>query len=190
MQLAASVLALSIFFEAALAACIGPIADIPIVNKRIAPDGFSRSTVLADGTFPGPLIKGYKGDRFLLNIHDRLTDDTMLRSTSIHWHGIFQKRTSWADGPSFVTQCPIAANHSFLYDFEAPKQTGTYWYHSHLSTQYCDGLRGPLVIYDLFDPQRHLYDIDDESTVITLADWYHFVADPLQRREHGPRWWD
>jgi FtsP/CotA-like multicopper oxidase with cupredoxin domain len=24
---------------------------------------------------------------------------------------------------------------------------GTYWYHSHLSTQYLDGLRGAIVIY-------------------------------------------
>ncbi|KAJ7148456.1 laccase [Mycena crocata] len=164
MHFVSSVLALS-FLSGSLAA-IGPIANLPIVNRKIAPDGFSRSTVLAGGTFPGPLITGHKGDRFLLNVEDRLTDNTMLRSTSIHWHGFFQRNTSWADGPSFVTQCPIAANHSFLYDFRAPDQAGTYWYHSHLSTQYCDGLRGAMVVYE----------IDNESTVITLADWYHFVA--------------
>ena len=38
---------------------------------------------------------------------------------------------------------------------------GTYWYHSHFKNQYCDGLRGPLVIYDENDPHRDLYDIDD-----------------------------
>ena len=38
---------------------------------------------------------------------------------------------------------------------------GTYWYHSHLSTQYCDGLRGPLVVYDPHDPHAHRYDVDD-----------------------------
>ena len=26
---------------------------------------------------------------------------------------------------------------------------------------------------DLNDPQKDLYDVDDETTVITLADWYH-----------------
>ncbi|KAJ7464416.1 laccase 2 precursor [Mycena latifolia] len=175
MHFSASALALSLL-SGSLASYIGPVANLPIVNKLIAPDGFSRSTVLAGGTFPGPLIKAYKGDRFLLNVQDRLTDNTMLRSTSIHWHGLFQRNTSWADGPSFVTQCPIAANDSFLYDFQAPGQAGTYWYHSHLSTQYCDGLRGPMVIYDPVDPQRHLYTVDDESTIITLADWYHFPA--------------
>jgi hypothetical protein len=74
----------------------------------------------------------------------------MLRSTSIvrhnayhvsmtgtyceqHWHGLFQQTGSnWADGTSFVSQCPIAANDSFLYDFQTVGQAGTYWYHSHL----------------------------------------------------------
>ncbi|KAJ7181074.1 laccase [Mycena filopes] len=177
MRLSSSTLALSLsLLSGSFGATIGPIANLPIVNKVIAPDGFSRSTVLAGGTFPGPLISGFKGSRFLLNVEDQLTDPTMLRSTSIHWHGLFQRNTSWADGPSFVTQCPIAANHSFLYDFQAPGQAGTYWYHSHLSTQYCDGLRGAMVLYDNADPQRHLYDFDDASTVITLADWYHFPA--------------
>ncbi|KAJ7694600.1 laccase [Mycena rosella] len=171
MLVSTSAIALSLL-SGSLAITIGPIANLPIVNKHIAPDGFTRSTVLAGGTFPGPLIRGFKGDRFLLNVQDLLTDSTMLRSTSIHWHGFFQRNTSYADGPAFVTQCPIAPNHSFLYDFQVPGQAGTYWYHSHLSTQYCDGLR----VYDLADPQRYLYDVDDESTVITLADWYHYVA--------------
>jgi len=37
-------------------------------------------------------------------------------------------------------------------------------------------LRGPLVIYDPFDPHASLYDVDDEATVITLADWYHLPS--------------
>jgi hypothetical protein len=28
-------------------------------------------------------------------------------------------------------------------------------------TQYCDGLRGPLVVYDPQDPHANLYDYDD-----------------------------
>jgi FtsP/CotA-like multicopper oxidase with cupredoxin domain len=39
--------------------------------------------VLAGGTFPGPVIRGCKGDRFQLNVINHLTDATMLRSTSI-----------------------------------------------------------------------------------------------------------
>ncbi|KAI0351345.1 hypothetical protein OH77DRAFT_1498596 [Trametes cingulata] len=157
-------------------AAIGPVTDLDIVNKVIAPDGFVRDTVLAGSTFPGPLITGNKGDNFRINVVDKLVNETMLTATSIHWHGLFQHTTNWADGPAFVTQCPITTGHDFLYNFHVPDQTGTYWYHSHLATQYCDGLRGGLVIYDPHDPQAHLYDVDDESTVITLADWYHIAA--------------
>ncbi|EPQ54039.1 laccase [Gloeophyllum trabeum ATCC 11539] len=152
------------------------IRDLQVVNKYIAPDGHNRSTVLVDGVFPGPLIAGEKGHRFLLNAVDKLHDTTMDVETTIHWHGMFQHKSAWSDGVAWVTQCPIEPQHSFLYNFTSPRQAGTFWYHSHLSTQYCDGLRGPLVIYDPDDPYYNDYDVDDETTVITLADWYHNVS--------------
>ena len=40
-------------------AAIGPVSDLAIVNKPISTDGTSRNAVLADGTFPGPVIAGY-----------------------------------------------------------------------------------------------------------------------------------
>ncbi|KAH9932000.1 laccase [Epithele typhae] len=155
---------------------VGPVGQLTLTNKVIAPDGFPRAAVVVNGQSPGPLIVGHKGDDFRLNVVDKLNNHTMNMTTSIHWHGLFQAHTNWADGPAFVTQCPIASGHSFLYDFSVPDQAGTYWYHSHLALQYCDGLRGPLVIYDKHDPLKYLYDVDDESTVITLSEWYHVAA--------------
>ncbi|KAK0184470.1 laccase [Armillaria mellea] len=158
----------------------GSSGDLHIVNKDIAPDGVTRSTVLAGGVFPGPLISGNKGDQFHINVINELTDPTMDVSTSIHWHGIFQHGTNYEDGTSSVTQCPISPGHSFKYDFGVPQQAGTFWYHSHMGVQYCEGLRGPLVVYDgpngVNDPHRALYDVDDATTIITLADWYHQTA--------------
>ncbi|EIW60660.1 phenoloxidase [Trametes versicolor FP-101664 SS1] len=155
---------------------IGPVLDLTISNAVVSPDGFSRAAVVANDQAPGPLITGQMGDRFQINVVNKLSNHTMLKSTSIHWHGFFQKGTNWADGPAFVNQCPIATGHSFLYDFQVPDQAGTFWYHSHLSTQYCDGLRGPFVVYDPNDPHASLYDVDNDDTVITLADWYHTAA--------------
>ena len=43
---------------------------------------------------------------------------------------------------------------------------GTFWYHSHYMTQYCDGLRGPLVIYDPDDPYLTSYDVDDGKAAL------------------------
>ncbi|KAF8524056.1 laccase-1 [Hysterangium stoloniferum] len=153
--------------------------DLIVANAQSAPDGFPRVAALVNGQFPAPVITAQKGDILSLNVKNRLTDPTIRRSTSIHWHGLFQHRTAANDGPAFVTQCPIAPGHDFLYQFPLNDQAGTYWYHSHLSTQYCDGIRGPLIIYDPDDPLKYLYDVDDESTVITLADWYHTPAPAL-----------
>ncbi|KAK7053710.1 Cupredoxin [Favolaschia claudopus] len=158
--------------------------DLPITNAVVAPDGFLRSVIQA-GTFPGTNIVAMKGDTLHINVSNHLVDPTMRRSTSIHWHGLFQDRTASEDGPAFVNQCPIAPNASYQYNFGLGDQTGTYWYHSHLSTQYVDGERGTLVIYthlrrsDPNDPQKSLWDVDDASTIITLADWYHTPAEQL-----------
>ncbi|CAK5272431.1 unnamed protein product [Mycena citricolor] len=149
-----------------------------VANKTIAPDGFPRAAVLAGGTFPGPLVTGLIGDNFKLTVIDKQQDIRMLEPTSIHWHGLFQNGTNYMDGPAFINQCPISPGNSFTYDFTS-QQAGTFWYHSHLATQYCDGLRGPMVIYDPNDAYRHEYDIDDESTVITLSDWYNVYAETV-----------
>lgn len=85
-------------------------------------------------------------------------------------------------------------SHSYIYLVDPGEQAGTFWYHSHLSTQYIDGLRGPLIIYgkslsilcifkliasDPNDPHAHLYDVDDASTVISLTDWYQQYSEQL-----------
>jgi iron transport multicopper oxidase len=161
-----------------------PPKQLRVANGIIAPDGFNRSAVLVNGQHPAPLITGKKGSKFRMNVVNALTDPTMQRGTSIHWHGFFQKGTNYADGPVGVSQCPISPQDSFLYEFAVNDQAGTFWYHSHFSTQYCDGLRGPMVVYDDNDPYRWLYDVDDENTIITVGEWYHtpapsIVTEPL-----------
>ncbi|KAF7341780.1 Laccase 17 [Mycena sanguinolenta] len=147
-------------------------------TRSSRPDGNPRSSIIA-GQFGGVPLVANKGDTLHINVTNNLFDPTMRRSTSIHWHGLFQDRTASEDGPSFVNQCPISPGHYYQYNFNVGEQTGTYWYHSHLSTQYADGERGTLVIYDPDDPQKDLWDVDDASTIITLADWYHTPAEQL-----------
>ncbi|EAU92032.2 laccase 5 [Coprinopsis cinerea okayama7 len=156
------------------AQAIPPVATMTVSNINASPDGFTRPVVAVNGQHPPPPILANKGDDFQITVVNNLDDPTMLRQTSVHWHGIFVHKAAWADGPDGVTQCPIAqSGDSFTYSFDAGNEAGTFWYHSHYGTQYCDGLRGPLVIYDDNDPYKNLYDVDDESTIITLADWYH-----------------
>lgn len=50
-------------------------------------------------------------------------------------HGIRQLRTGWADGPSYITQCPIGGGKSYTYKFTVINQRGTLWWHAHYSWQ-------------------------------------------------------
>ncbi|KAG2069791.1 laccase [Suillus decipiens] len=159
---------------------LGPQSKLTIANKAIAPDGYQRSATLVNGVFPGPLITAQKGDNFSIEVANELTDTSMFMTTSVHFHGIYQNGTNYADGTTSITQCPVTPNNSYVHSFSAQGQAGTFWYHSHYSVQYCDGLRGAMVIYDPEDPLAYMYDIDDASTVITLSDWYHAEATVLQ----------
>lgn len=169
-------------FLALLVSAQGHFNDVTldIINVDLAPDGFTRSIVSANGTFPGPLIRATKGDTLRVTVNNKLTDPTMRRSTTMDFDGIFfDANNSYNEGTPFVTTCPFGPNVSYTYVLPLANQTGTYWYHSQLSMQYADGLRGPLIIYDPEDPQADLYDVDDESTIWFISDWWHNSTVPM-----------
>ncbi|CAG8767953.1 1120_t:CDS:2, partial [Dentiscutata erythropus] len=91
-----------------------------------------------NGQYPAPIIQANFGDRLLINVTNKFGDPA-----TVHWHGLFQNGTNFYDGPVGVTQCPIPNGVSFLYNFTL-NQYGTYWYHSHITGQIIDGLKGPL----------------------------------------------
>ncbi|KAJ7062268.1 laccase subfamily 2 [Mycena amicta] len=160
---------------------------LDIVNGPVAPDGFTRIGVLANGTFPGPPIIATKGQTLVVRVNNKLTDETMRLSTSINFDGLFLDSDNiFNDGTAFVNTCPIGPGASYTYTLPLGEQTGSYWYHSQVGVQYADGLRGTIVIYvqppgniDPDDPLRHLYDVDDESTILTIADWFHNTSTSL-----------
>lgn len=134
--------------------------------------GVVRPILVFNDQFPGPLIEANRGDRLLINVTNNLQN-----ATSVHWHGLYQNGTNWMDGSSGITQCPIPPGSSFLYNFTLDGQYGTYWYHSHQSTQYSDGLVGPLIIHAPEEAAvREGYDFDQ---VVLLSDWYHDLSAAL-----------
>lgn len=50
----------------------------------------------------------------------------------IYRHGLKQYRNGWADGPAYITQCPIKTGSSYTYDFNVTGQRGTLWWHAHI----------------------------------------------------------
>ncbi|XP_031399176.1 laccase-7-like [Punica granatum] len=81
-----------------------------------------------NGSLPGPTIRVREGD----SLHVHVINESPYNVT-IHWHGVLQLMTGWADGPSYVTQCPIRPGTSYTYRFTITKQEGTLWWHAHVS---------------------------------------------------------
>ncbi|KAI3848955.1 hypothetical protein MKX03_015033, partial [Papaver bracteatum] len=45
---------------------------------------------------------------------------------------IYQFRNGWADGPAYITQCPIQTRRNYVYDINIKGQRGTLWWHAHI----------------------------------------------------------
>ncbi|CAN1181233.1 LAC22 [Linum perenne] len=41
-------------------------------------------------------------------------------------------RTGWADGPAYITQCPIQSGQNYVYNFTVTGQRGTLLWHAHI----------------------------------------------------------
>ncbi len=75
------------------------------------------------------------------------------------------------DGVNGVSQCPIAPNDYFVYEFKAT-QYGSSWYHSHYSVQYADGALGPITLHG---PSSAEFD-EAISPPLIVTDWGHNTA--------------
>ncbi|KAI0150384.1 multicopper oxidase [Xylariaceae sp. FL1272] len=136
-----------------------------ISQALASPDGFQKPMILVNGQSPGPLIEATTGDTIRVHVNNHMPNT----STTLHWHGIDQKNSTWMDGVMSVSQCGIPPGQSFTYEFQVDGQRGTFWWHAHLSVQYTDGLYGPLIIHD---PGEMVPQTDSES-ILFLGDIYH-----------------
>ncbi|KAH9319761.1 hypothetical protein KI387_021530, partial [Taxus chinensis] len=87
----------------------------------------TKAIVTVNGKFPGPTVYAREGDTVLVNVTNHVK-----YNLTIHWHGIRQFRTGWADGPSYITQCPMQTGQSYLYNYTISGQRGTLWWHAHI----------------------------------------------------------
>ncbi|KAG9141895.1 hypothetical protein Leryth_009266 [Lithospermum erythrorhizon] len=99
-----------------------------------------KSIVTVNGQFPGPQITAVEGDRLIITVINHVE-----YNVTIHWHGIRQVRSAWADGTAYITQCPIQTGQKFVYDFSTEGHTGTLFWHAHI-TWLRVTLYGPLII--------------------------------------------
>ncbi|MBA0644367.1 hypothetical protein Goklo_028538, partial [Gossypium klotzschianum] len=117
-----------------------PIFPWQIKPKNITRLCHTKGIFTVNGKFPGPRVITREGDRLVVKVVNRVPNNI-----SIHWHGVRQLRSGWADGPSYITQCPIQIGHSYVYNFTITGQRGTLFWHAHISWLRAT-VYGPLII--------------------------------------------
>ncbi|CAD5112020.1 DgyrCDS1270 [Dimorphilus gyrociliatus] len=130
-------------------------------NDVITADGYEQKVLTINGRFPGPNINVMFGSRIIIHVTNKLEE-----MTSIHFHGIHQKRTPWMDGVGMITQCPIQPGEQYTYDFMG-EPVGTHAYHGHFREHSALGLYGMFVVHENLPllPQIPL----------VISEWYHNI---------------
>ncbi|XP_006614218.1 laccase-5-like [Apis dorsata] len=159
------------FFHIEFYTTVGPACDVQGSNQCIVGDGIEKTLIPINRQLPGPPIEVCLNDRVIVDVENA----ALGMEVTIHWHGLFQNGFQFYDGVPYVTQCPIASSSTFRYDFVV-KNSGTHFYHSHISTHMLDGQIGSFIVKDppQKNPHRDLYDKDE--IVIFLNDWIHELS--------------
>ncbi|GAA0147190.1 oxidase [Lithospermum erythrorhizon] len=104
-------------------------ASADVVEKTFEVSTFSiermcqQTTITAvNRSLPGPMLNVSEGDNVIVHVINNSPYEI-----TIHWHGVHQQANSWADGPDYVTQCPIHIGNNYTYNFTVTGQEGTLW---------------------------------------------------------------
>ncbi|CAO2197108.1 unnamed protein product [Urochloa humidicola] len=131
----------------------------------------THNIITVNGQFPGPTLEVREGDTLVINVVNRAQYDV-----TIHWHGIRQLRTGWADGPEFVTQCPIKPGGSYKYKFTIEGQEGTLWWHAHSSWLRAT-VYGALIIRPR-ENKTYPFEKPSREVPVILGEWWN--ANPVE----------
>ncbi|XP_030479719.1 laccase-7 [Cannabis sativa] len=119
-----------------------------------------------NNSLPGPTIKVNEGDTLVVHVSNKSPYDV-----TIHWHGILQFLSAWADGPAYATQCPIKPGQSYTYRFNITGQEGTLWWHAHVgwlrATVY-----GALIIHPK-SGRSYPFPKPHQEVPILLGEWWN-----------------
>lgn len=99
-------------------------------------------------------------------------------------HGVRQLRSGWADGPAYITQCPIQMGQSYVYNFTITGQRGTLFWHAHISWLRVT-IYGPIIIlpkrgiaYPFPQPYREIpivFGIEKRALIFETKKLFNFL---------------
>ncbi|KAK4359314.1 hypothetical protein RND71_021543 [Anisodus tanguticus] len=125
----------------------------------------SKPIATVNGKFPGPTIYAREGDNVLVKVVNHVK-----YNVSIHWHGIRQLRTGWADGPAYIAQCPIQPGQNYVYNFTITGQRGTLFWHAHILWLRAT-VHGAIVILPKLGVP-YPFPKPNHEAVVVLAEWW------------------
>ncbi|KAK9127328.1 hypothetical protein Syun_016125 [Stephania yunnanensis] len=131
----------------------------------------THNIITVNGQYPGPTLELRNGDTLVAKVQNKAK-----YNVTIHWHGIRQMRTAWADGPEFVTQCPIRPGGTYTYRFTIQGQEGTLWWHAHSSWLRAT-VYGALIIHPKQGSSYPFPTIPKHEATILLGEWWN--ANPI-----------
>ncbi|CAK9173593.1 unnamed protein product [Ilex paraguariensis] len=125
----------------------------------------TKPIVTVNGKFPGPTLYAREDDTVVVRVVNHVQ-----HNVTIHWHGVRQLQTGWADGPAYITQCPIQTGQSYIYNFTLTGQRGTLLWHGHINWLRAT-VHGAIVIL----PKRGVpypFPKPDKEEIIILGEWW------------------
>ncbi|KAJ3707709.1 hypothetical protein LUZ61_011414 [Rhynchospora tenuis] len=127
----------------------------------------TRTVIAVNKQTPGPTIEVNEGDTLVIEA----INDTPYNLT-LHWHGIFQRLSGWADGANMITQCPILPGNKYMYKFDVVGQEGTLWWHAHLSFLR-ETVHGALIIRPREGAEAYPFPRPYKEIPIILGEWWN-----------------
>lgn len=163
----------SIFFLVSALAIIGSVGHAAVVEYTFEVADLtitrlcqSKAVPAVNGTVPGPTVKVKEGDTLKVHVINKSP-----YNMTIHWHGVFQLLSCWADGPNMITQCPIRPGKTYTYRFNITGQEGTLWWHAHVSVHRAT-VYGALVIRPRGGPKAYPFPKPYKEIPILLGEWW------------------
>ncbi|KAJ3715578.1 multicopper oxidase-domain-containing protein [Lentinula guzmanii] len=169
------------------------IYNLSLEEEVLSPNGVQKTVFTINGLYPGPTIEARSGDLLVTSSRFVSLNGPSQCLCPVARPQLPNQGHNSQDGASGVTQCPIQPGSNFTYHIHlSSDQYGTFWYHSHQSTQLADGLFGALIIHPpdrLAEESRtHQDELRSErirrhrratelsnvlDQIMLIGDWYH-----------------
>ncbi|KAJ9516034.1 hypothetical protein QJQ45_024447 [Haematococcus lacustris] len=152
--------------------------------------GRQRDIILVNGLFQ-PTLMANVNDTIKITLINNLPTNLPQTASgiAIHFHGLSMwDNATWADGTSYVTQCPLQPGSSFTYSFQADESPGTYFWHDHSTMNRANGLQGALILAfpRVTPPIVSPYPPVTAEYTMLLSDWWDMEANAMGMRLNRP----